>query len=157
MDRFSKFRYNCRMLGKLFGFDNPVKAAQKTVENINALEKEFEALSREQLREKTKEWRDRLRDLTRPSGTLAGIGEGGGEVGRYLDQILPEAFAAVREAAKRTLGQRHYDVQLVGGIILHQGKISEMKTGEGKTLAATLPVFLNALSGRGVHLVTVND
>src|SRR6266540_2654405 len=74
-----------------------------------------------------------------------------------LDDLLPEAFAAVREAARRTIGQRHYDVQLIGGIVLHQGKIAEMKTGEGKTLVATLPLYLNALTGRGVHVVTVNN
>jgi preprotein translocase subunit SecA len=77
--------------------------------------------------------------------------------GEMLDDLLPEAFAVVREAAKRTLGQRHFDVQLIGGMVLHEGKIAEMKTGEGKTLVATLPVYLNALAGRGVHVVTVND
>ena len=77
--------------------------------------------------------------------------------GKTLDDILPEAFAVVREAAKRNLGQRHFDVQLIGGIVLHQGKIAEMKTGEGKTLTATLPLYLNALAGKGAHLVTVND
>ena len=91
------------------------------------------------LRAKTQEFRDRIAN------------------GATLDELLPEAFAVVREAGKRTLGQRHFDVQLVGGMVLHDGKIAEMKTGEGKTLVATLPVYLNALSGKGVHVVTVND
>ena len=111
----------------------------KTVALINALEAEYEALSDDELKGKTAEFRARL------------------EAGTTPDEILHEAFAAVREAAKRTLRQRHYDVQLIGGVALHQGKIAEMKTGEGKTLVATLPLYLNALSGRGAHLVTVND
>ncbi|MCH8940596.1 MAG: preprotein translocase subunit SecA, partial [Chloroflexi bacterium] len=106
---------------------------------INALEPEWEKLSNDALRAKTQEFRAALQD------------------GEDLDDLLPEAFATVREAAKRTLGQRHFDEQLMGGIVLHQGKIAEMKTGEGKTLVATLPVYLNALMGRGVHVVTVND
>jgi preprotein translocase subunit SecA len=110
-----------------------------TVESINVLEPQFESLSSDELRRKTDNFRDRL------------------ENGESLDGLLPEAFAAVREAAKRTLNQRHFDVQLMGGIILHQGKISEMKTGEGKTMVATLPVYLNALTGKGAHVVTVND
>ncbi len=109
------------------------------VEAINALEPEFEGLSDSELRAKTEEYKARLTE------------------GESLDDLLPEAFATVREAAKRTLGQRHYDVQLLGGIVLHNGKISEMKTGEGKTLVATLAVYLNALEGKGVHVVTVND
>ncbi|MQY55211.1 MAG: preprotein translocase subunit SecA, partial [Dehalococcoidia bacterium] len=112
---------------------------QPTVERINSLEPQFESLSSDELRRKTDEFRSRL-------------GEG-----EPLDEILPEAFAAVREAAKRTLSQRHFDVQLMGGIVLHQGKIAEMKTGEGKTLVATLPLYLNALTGKGTHVVTVND
>jgi preprotein translocase subunit SecA len=112
---------------------------QKDVEQISALELEFEALDDAQLHAKTAEFRERLED------------------GETPDEILVEAFAAVREAAKRSIGMRHYDVQMIGGIILHQGKIVEMKTGEGKTLVATLPLYLNALEGRGVHLVTVND
>src|SRR5438067_9150142 len=132
----------------MFGFlknlvgDNPekeLKKIQPLVERINALEAETLRLSDTQLRDKTTEFRGRH---------LAG---------EELDDLLPEAFAAVREAARRTLGQRHFDVQLMGGIVLHQGKIAEMKTGEGKTLVATLPAYLNALSGQGVHLVTVND
>ncbi|NWH07701.1 MAG: preprotein translocase subunit SecA [Alphaproteobacteria bacterium] len=109
------------------------------VKDINALEPSFVALSDDALRAKTAEFKERF------------------QKGETLDQLLPEAFAAVREAAKRTLGQRHFDVQLVGGMVLHEGMISEMKTGEGKTLVATLPVYLNALTGKGVHVVTVND
>ena len=126
---------------KIFGSSNErkVRAYRKKVEKINALEPEFEKLSDDALRAKTDEFKRRL------------------EQGESLDALLPEAFAAVREAAKRTLGQRHYDVQLIGGMVLHEGKIAEMKTGEGKTLVATLPVYLNALTGRGVHVVTVND
>ena len=119
--------------------DRAVKKLQPLVAEINSLELEIQALSDEQLREKTKEFRDALAD------------------GEALDDLLPEAFATVREAAKRNLGQRHYDVQLMGGVVLHQGQIAEMKTGEGKTLVATLPVYLNALTGDGVHIVTVND
>ena len=126
---------------RLFGSANDrlVKSLRKEVERINALEPEYEQLSDEQLAAKTVEFRKRLQD-----------GEG-------LDRLLTEAFAAVREAAKRTLGQRHFDVQLIGGMVLHKGDIAEMKTGEGKTLVATLAVYLNALPGKGVHVVTVND
>jgi len=109
------------------------------VESINTLEPKFESLSDDELRRKTDDFRDRL------------------EKGESLDGLLPEAFAAVREAAKRTLSQRHFDAQLMGGIVLHQGKIAEMKTGEGKTLVATCAVYLNALTGKGAHVVTVND
>ncbi len=125
----------------LFGTANDriVKGFDKPVAKINALEPEMVKLSDEQLRGKTVEFRERLAK------------------GETLDDLLPEAFATVREAAKRTLGQRHFDVQLKGGMVLHQGKIAEMKTGEGKTLVATLAVYLNALSGKGVHVVTVND
>jgi preprotein translocase subunit SecA len=125
----------------LFGTANDriVKGFDKPVARINALEPAFIELSDEELRAKTPEFRDRLAK------------------GEKLDDLLPEAFATVREAAKRTLGQRHFDVQLKGGMVLHQGKIAEMKTGEGKTLVATLPVYLNALEGKGVHVVTAND
>ncbi|MDB5403968.1 MAG: secA [Rhodopila sp.] len=119
--------------------DRSLKGYQRRVPAINALEDGMKALSDEALAAKTAEFRARLAD------------------GATLDDLLPEAFAAVREASHRTLGQRHFDVQLVGGMVLHDGKISEMKTGEGKTLVATLPVYLNALAGKGVHVVTVND
>ncbi len=125
----------------IFGSSNDryVKSLGKTVDAVNALESTFEPLSDDDLRAKTQEFRDRLAN------------------GESLDDLLPEAFATVREAAKRTLGQRHYDVQLVGGIVLHRGEIAEMRTGEGKTLVATLACYLNALEGKGVHVVTVND
>ncbi|BAQ18711.1 preprotein translocase subunit SecA [Methyloceanibacter caenitepidi] len=126
---------------KVFGSSNDrkLKKYDPVVAAINALEPEVSALSDEALRARTDEFRKRL---------------AGGET---LDDLLPEAFATVREAAKRTLGQRHFDVQLIGGMVLHEGRIAEMKTGEGKTLVATLPVYLNALTGKGVHVVTVND
>jgi preprotein translocase subunit SecA len=126
---------------KIFGDANQkyLKKLEPIIEKINSFEPEFERFSNEKLKDKTKEFKERLK---------------GGET---LDNVLPEAFALVREAAKRTLGQRHFDCQLIGGIVLHQGKIAEMKTGEGKTLAATLPLYLNALEGKGCHLVTVND
>lgn len=129
------------LLKKVFGTknDREIKRIEKIVAEINNLELDYEKLSDEQLKGKTVEFRERL---------------SGGET---LDDILVEAFAVVREASKRTLGMRHYDVQLVGGVVLHEGKITEMKTGEGKTLVATAPVYLNALSGKGVHLITVND
>ena len=129
------------ILTKLFGISGEadLKKLLPIAEEINSLEPDFEKLSREDLKNKTKEFRKRITD------------------GESLDDLMPEAFAAAREASKRTLGQRHYDVQLMGGIVLHQGKISEMKTGEGKTLVATLPAYLNAISGEGVHVVTVND
>jgi preprotein translocase subunit SecA len=126
---------------KLFGSanDRRIRSYRPRVEEINALEKELEQLSDESLRARTDMFKKQIAE------------------GRTLDNILVPAFATVREAAKRTLGQRHFDVQLIGGMVLHEGKISEMKTGEGKTLVATLPVYLNALGGRGVHVVTVND
>ena len=129
------------LFAKVFGTrsQREVKALTATVDKIEALEEEYRALSDRQLRAKTDEFKSRL---------------AGGET---LDDILPEAFATVREAAVRVLGQRPYRVQLIGGIILHQGRIAEMKTGEGKTLVATLPAYLNALTGKGVHIITVND
>src|SRR3989344_1295083 len=129
------------LLKKLFGDDTQkaVKRLQPLVGEINALEGIIQALSDDELTKRTALFKEQLKE------------------GKSLDDILPEAFAAVREAARRTLGQRHYDVQLMGGIALHQGKISEMMTGEGKTLVATLPAYLNALTGKGVHVVTVND
>ena len=129
-------------LKKIVG-DTPERAAEKLrgqlVPQINRLEDSVQTLDDSGLRAKTDEFRRRIDD------------------GESLDSLLPEAFAVVREAGRRTLGQRHYDVQLIGGAVLHQGKIAEMKTGEGKTLVATLPAYLNALSGDGVHVVTVND
>jgi len=128
------------LLTKLFGgTDKEIRRYQPVVERINALEPELEALSDAELRAKTDEFKERL---------------AGKET---LDELLPEAFATVREAARRRVGQRHYDVQLIGGMVLHEGKIAELKTGEGKTLTATLPLYLNALTGAGAHLVTVND
>lgn len=128
-------------LTKLFGSRNDrlLKQYRRTVEQINALEPSLEPLSDEQLRGKTQEFRERIAK------------------GEALDDLLPEAFAVVREASKRVMRMRHFDVQLMGGMALHQGKIAEMRTGEGKTLTATLPVYLNALTGKGVHVVTVND
>lgn len=125
---------------KLFGSnEREIKKLHPIVEKINDLEEEISKLSDKDLKEKTQEFKGKI------------------EKGKMLDEILPEAFAVVREASKRVIGERHYDVQLIGGIILHQGKISEMKTGEGKTLTSTLPIYLNALEGKGVHVVTVND
>ncbi len=121
------------------GEGRKVKALERRVEDVNAIEPEIEKLSDEELAAKTVEFRERI------------------ENGATLDSLLPEAFSVVREASKRTLGMRPFDVQVMGGIVLHEGKIPEMKTGEGKTLAATMPVYLNALSGKGVHVVTVND
>lgn len=129
------------ILKKIFGTknDREVKRIRKIVAAINSLEPDFEKLTDEQLKEKTAIFKERLAK------------------GETLDDIMVEAFATVREASKRVLGMRHYDVQLIGGIVLHEGKITEMKTGEGKTLVATCPVYLNALAGKGVHVITVND
>lgn len=126
---------------KLFGSANDrfIKKNNKLIQLINSLEPTIEKLTDSELREKTNEFRKKLKE------------------GYNLDEILPEAFAVVRESAKRTLGQRHYDVQMIGGLVLHNGMIAEMKTGEGKTLVATLAVYLNAIEGKGVHVVTVND
>ncbi len=137
-------RKGLTMLGlvkKIFGDTNErdVKRLMKTVELINQMEPQYVALSDEQLKAKTDEFRARI------------------EKGETVEELLPEAFATIREAAKRVLNMRHFDVQLVGGMALHEGRIAEMKTGEGKTLVGTLPVYLNALSGKGVHVVTVND
>ncbi len=130
-----------KVIKNVFGSKNEreLKRMAPVIEEINRLEPDFQALSDEQLKAKTPEFKERL------------------DKGETLEEILSEAFAAVREASVRVLGMRHFDVQLIGGIVLHEGKIAEMKTGEGKTLAATLPLYLNALTGRGVHLVTVND
>lgn len=131
---------------KVFGSRNQrlIKKHRKIVNKINALEPEFEALDDEQLAAKTQEFRSRLKSDDNPQGET-------------IDQLLPEAFAAVREAGRRVLEMRHFDVQLIGGMVLHSGKIAEMRTGEGKTLVATLAAYLNALPGKGVHVVTVND
>ena len=129
------------LLSKIFGTysEKEVKRVMPLVEKINSLEEEISKLTDKELQQKTNEFKRKLQE------------------GSTLDEILPEAFAVVREASKRVLGMRHFDVQLIGGIILHQGRIAEMKTGEGKTLVATLPVYLNALLGKGVHVITVND
>ncbi|MBC2856422.1 preprotein translocase subunit SecA [Cetobacterium sp. 2A] len=129
------------ILKKIFGTknDREIKRIRKIVDEINALELNMESLTDEQLQGKTNEFKMQLAE------------------GKQVDDILVEAFAVVREASKRVLGMRHYDVQLVGGVVLHEGKITEMKTGEGKTLVATAPVYLNALTGKGVHVITVND
>ena len=119
--------------------DKEIKRLQKTVDKINALEPTIKNYSDVQLADSTENFRERLKN------------------GETLDDILPEAFAICREASRRVLGMRHFDVQLMGGMCLHEGKIAEMKTGEGKTLVATLPVYLNALESKGVHMVTVND
>src|SRR6476646_2953856 len=126
---------------RLFGSANDryVKSLGPIVAAINEIEPQLEAMSDDELRARTHRFKEQLAD------------------GVELDNLLIEAFATVREGAKRTLGQRHFDVQLMGGVVLHRGMIAEMKTGEGKTLVATLPVYLNALTGNGVHVVTVND
>ena len=130
-----------RFLTGIFGSRNDrlVKQLGGTVKKINALEPQMKALSDADLQAKTAEFKQRVAD------------------GESLDKLLPEAFAVCREASSRVLGMRHYDVQLIGGMVLHLGKIAEMRTGEGKTLVATLPVYLNALEGKGVHVITVND
>src|SRR3989344_7823901 len=132
------------LFGKIFGDESSkfIGNTQTSVAKINVLEADISKLSDADFPKKTQEFKDRLAK---------------GESKETLNDILPEAFALVREAAKRNLGERHYDVQQVGGLALHDGKITEMKTGEGKTLVATLPAYLNALTGAGVHIVTVND
>src|SRR5579885_3174022 len=128
-------------LTRVFGSRNErvLRQLSRQVARINALEPDMQKLDDAALRAKTDEFRQRVAE------------------GESLDKLLPEAFAVVREASRRVLGLRHYDVQLIGGMVLHMGKIAEMRTGEGKTLVATLPVYLNALAGKGVHVVTVND
>jgi len=156
------------LLGKIFGTKNEreVKRLQPRVEAINALEPKIQKLSDEQLRGKTAEFRARIQErlssiADEPEADPDRLKEIEAErsevLKAVLDELLEEAFAVVREAGRRTLNMRHFDVQLIGGMVLHEGMIAEMKTGEGKTLVATLPVYLNALSGRGVHVVTVND
>jgi len=156
------------LVAKVFGTQNEreIKRLMPRVEAINALEPAMQKLSDEELRGKTEEFRRRIQErLTQVAGEADATPERLREIdeerrklaNEVLDEILVEAFAVVREAGRRVLNMRHFDVQLIGGIVLHQGKIAEMKTGEGKTLVATLPVYLNALTGRGVHVVTVND
>ncbi len=130
-----------KIMKKVFGSRNDrlVKRMMKTVQQINDLEPEISSLSDEQLQAKTQEFRDRI------------------DSGTSLDDLMPEAFAVVREAGKRVMEMRHFDVQLIGGMVLNQGKIAEMRTGEGKTLVATLAAYLNALPAKGMHVVTVND
>ena len=130
-----------KALAKVFGSKNDrmIRQYRQIVARINGLEEGVSGLDDARLAAKTVEFRERIAQ------------------GESLDALLPEAFAVVREAARRTLGERHYDVQLIGGIVLHEGKIAEMKTGEGKTLTSTAPIYLNALAGKGVHVVTVND
>src|SRR5687768_7220267 len=156
-----------KILTAIFGskHERDVKAMGPTVARINALEPTISKLSDDELRAKTEEFRGRLRPF------VTAIEEAKREVPRdenaikaaradlqdALNDLLPEAFAVCREGGKRVLNMRHFDVQLMGGMVLHSGKIAEMKTGEGKTLVGTLPVYLNALTGRGVHVVTVND
>jgi preprotein translocase subunit SecA len=144
-----------RLLAKVFGtqHERDIKKMLPRVERINALEPTIHALSDEELRGKTVEFRQRI------ARALEGVHPEDAKAARdaVLDEILEEAFAVAREASVRALGMRPFDVQLIGGMVLHAGKIAEMKTGEGKTLVATMPVYLNALTGRGVHVVTVND
>jgi preprotein translocase subunit SecA len=156
-----------KVLTAIFGskHERDVKAMRPIVAQINALEPEISALSDDQLREKTIEFRERLKPVVQALEDVKkevpldehAVKAAKDDLQYALDDLLPEAFAVCREAGKRELKMRHFDVQLMGGIVLHRGKISEMKTGEGKTLVATLPVYLNALTGRGVHVVTVND
>ncbi len=163
------------LLAKVFGTKNErdVKRMLPAVAQINALEAEVQALSEEQMRARTDDFRARVAERSKPFDDEIATLQAEPEMDRerikalegeraraqkdILEELLPEAFAVVREAGRRVLNMRHFDVQLIGGMVLHQGKIAEMKTGEGKTLVATLPVYLNALTGRGVHVVTVND
>ena len=144
---------------KIFGGDPNKKTIEQysgIAQLINSLEPQFEALTDEALRAKTDEFRS---SITEAVGSMDGLDEQEQFKARQeaLEEILPQAFAVVREASKRTLGLRHFDVQMIGGVALHRGSIAEMRTGEGKTLVATLPIYLNALLGKGIHLITVND
>jgi preprotein translocase subunit SecA len=145
-----------KVLTKVFGSSNErfLKAIRPTIARINEWEPEIQALSDDDLRARTAAFKGRIADATKDAGDKDDRKRREREV---LEEILPEAFAVVREGSKRTTGMRHFDVQMIGGIVLHQGKVAEMRTGEGKTLVATLPAYLNALTGRGVHVVTVND
>src|SRR6185436_5653316 len=156
-----------KVLTMIFGskHERDVKAMRPIVAEINALEPQMSALTDDELRAKTDEFRERLRPVVQALDEVKkevprdenAVKAAQADLQSALNDLLPEAFAVAREGGKRVLGMRHFDVQLMGGIVLHRGKIAEMKTGEGKTLVATLPVYLNALTGRGVHLVTVND
>src|SRR5258708_15823325 len=156
-----------KVLTTIFGskHERDVKRVLPIVAEINALEPEISQLSDDGLRAKTQEFRERLRpfveavdnakkEVPRDENTVKAVQQ---DLQDALDDLLPEAFAVCREGGKRELKMRHFDVQLMGGVILHRGKIAEMKTGEGKTLVATLPVYLNALTARGVHVLTLND
>ena len=169
-----------KALAKVFGTSNEreIKRMRPLVDQMNGLEPQMKQLTDEQLRAKTAEFRARIKERTQEADNeiarltaemkTAPDQDVRGRIEEWtkrriearnqaLDEILPEAFAVAREGGRRVLNMRHFDVQLIGGMVLHQGKIAEMKTGEGKTLVATLPVYLNALSGDGVHVVTVND
>src|SRR5947207_488066 len=150
MSSFDKF------LTKVFGSSNQryLKTVQPTVAEINELEPALKKLSDDELRARTAAFKERIQKAVAKAESKEERKRLEQEI---LDEILPEAFATVREASVRTTGMRHFDVQLIGGLVLHKGKIAEMRTGEGKTLVATLPAYLNALAGRGVHIVTVND
>src|SRR5215213_10677185 len=145
-----------KVLTKIFGSSNQrfLKTIQPVIEQVNELEPSVKRLSDEELRARTVEFKERV---ARAVETAADKEDRKRRERAALDELLPEAFATVREASVRSTGMRHFDVQLIGGIVLHQGKIAEMRTGEGKTLVATLPSYLNALTGRGVHVITVND
>src|SRR3954465_13415352 len=145
-----------KVLTKVFGSSNErfLKTVRPMIAQINEFEPAVKQLTDEQLREKTPEYKARIADAVKDARDKDDRKYREQQV---LNDILPEAFAVVREASVRTTGMRHFDVQMIGGLVMHQGKISEMRTGEGKTLVATLPVYLNALTGRGVHLITVND
>src|ERR1051326_7719075 len=145
-----------KVLTKVFGSSNErfLKSIRPTIERINEFEPAIQALSDDELRAKTLEFKDQIAAAVKDAGDKDDRKYKEQEA---LNEILPEAFAVVREASKPTTGMRHFDVQMIGGLVLHQGKIAEMRTGEGKTLVATLPSYLNALTGRGVHIITVND
>ena len=145
-----------KFLTKVFGSSNQryIKSLTPVVTQINELEASVKALSDEEMRERTAKLKERIAEALKDARDAE---ERKRLEREALEEILPEAFALVREASVRTTEMRHFDVQLIGGMVLHQGKIAEMRTGEGKTLVATLPAYLNALTGRGVHVVTVND
>src|SRR5215510_1897797 len=145
-----------KVLTKVFGSSNErfLKSIHPLIDQINAFEPQIQKLSDEQLRERTAFFKAQIADAVKDARDKDDRKYREREA---VDEILPEAFAIVREASVRTTGMRHFDVQLIGGLVLHQGKIAEMRTGEGKTLVATLPAYLNALTGRGVHVITVND